>query len=126
MKKIIAMLVLGILLFGCASYNAPPAPAQNETPAAANQNASALPSGASEGQVHIKDFAFNPADVTIMAGGMVTWVNDDSVPHIVRFPDFESGTLANGESFRHVFPAPGEYAYTCGIHPSMHGKVIVK
>ncbi len=119
MKKIIVLLVLGILLLGCAQ----------QAPPSGVPNASAPPTGtpgATTATVHIKDLAFNPADVTVSRGGTVTWVNDDSVPHIVRFPDFQSATLANGDSFEHTFSAPGEFSYICGIHPSMQGKVTVK
>ncbi len=119
MKKIIVMLVLGILLLGCAQ--------QTQAPPSATPNAGPLPSGGSEEPVvHMKDFAFNPADVTVRRGGIVTWVNDDSVPHIVKFPDFQSAALATGDSFEHKFDAPGEFSYVCGIHPSMQGKVTVR
>lgn len=120
MKKLMAMLALGILLLGCTSYNAPPA-----TPP--SNNTGPLPSGGSEEPVvHIKDFAFNPAEVIVRRGGIVTWVNDDSVPHLVKFPDFQSAALAPGDSFEHKFDAPGEFSYVCGIHPSMQGKVTVR
>lgn len=133
MKTIIALLVLGILLFGCASYNNAPGTAPGTSNQSAPQpggtpNASGTPSGGSGAAavtVHIKDFAFNPADVTVNKGDTVVWVNDDNVPHIVKFPDFQSGTLATGDSFEHRFDAAGEYAYVCGIHASMQGKVTV-
>jgi plastocyanin len=67
---------------------------------------------------------------------MVTWKNDDSVPHTVTSgivesgtpkPDgkFDSGIIAPGKGFSFVFDAPGEYDYYCLLHPFMTGKVAV-
>lgn len=40
-------------------------------------------------------------------------------------PTFASGDLAQGESWSHVFPEPGTYAYICGPHPWMEGAIQV-
>jgi plastocyanin len=117
MKEVIVLLVLGILLAGCAqqSANAPSPNISNQTLVSA-----------ANATVHIKGFAFNPAEITINKGDTVLWVNDDGAPHLVKFADFQSGTLSTGDSYGHTFSAAGEYAYSCGIHPSMKGKVTVK
>jgi len=118
MKKILVLLALGILLLGCAS-NAPPAqPAANQTPPGGTGPATVT--------VHIKNFAFSPAEITVNRGDTVQWVNDDGVQHLVKFPDFQSDALGTGAAFQHTFSAAGEFPYACGIHPSMQGKVIVK
>jgi len=78
--------------------------------------------------VSIKNLAFNPNALTVSNETTVTWINDDSVSHTVLSATglFSSGTLTKGQSFSHTFTAPGTYNYTCGIHPSMRGTIIVQ
>lgn len=80
--------------------------------------------------VSIKDFAFDPTQVTVKRGTMVTWKNEDGVPHTVTGePDgvmIDSGSIAPGDEFAYTFEAPGEYLYHCSIHPDMKGKVVVE
>lgn len=77
-------------------------------------------------------YRFAPTVIRVPAGTPVTWSNADDFTHTVRF-DGEGGGMgrethkaAPGESFTITFDDPGEYAYTCSLHPhQMHGKVIV-
>jgi plastocyanin len=82
---------------------------------------------AGAGAVTIKDFAFDPGDVTVAKGTTVTWKNDDSATHRIKSGDgsFDSEDLKNGDSFEHTFDTAGTFDYICGIHPSMKGKVTV-
>jgi plastocyanin len=77
---------------------------------------------------------YEPNNVENTVGSMVTWVNDDTVPHTVTSgtvensrpkPDgsFDSGIINPGNSFPFVFDKAGEYPYYCMIHPWMTGKV---
>jgi plastocyanin len=77
--------------------------------------------------VEIKDFAFNPATVTVSAGTTVTWTNQDLAPHTATAEDgsFDTGRLNQGESGSVTFDQPGTYAYVCTFHPSMKGTVVV-
>ena len=77
--------------------------------------------------VHIKNFAFSPAAVTVKAGSTVVWTNDDSIQHDVTFDGggIASSTLNQNDTFSHTFPTAGTYHYICSIHPFMHGTVIV-
>jgi plastocyanin len=79
------------------------------------------------GAVEIKDFAFNPGDVTVKAGTEVTWTNNDSTTHRIKSDNgaFNSDDLGNGATFKHTFATAGTFAYICGIHPSMKGTVTV-
>lgn len=79
-------------------------------------------------QVTIAGFAFRPAQIVIQAGQSVTWTNRDAVAHTVtgQKGDWDSGNLATGASFSHLFRQPGTYEYTCAIHPNMTGVVIVR
>ena len=91
-------------------------------------NASA-PSGDAvrSAKVEIEDFAYRPDPVTIEAGGKVIWLNRDSTPHTATAEDgsFDTGTLEEGKLKSETFKEPGTYAYSCQIHPSMHGTVEV-
>lgn len=96
----------------------PPTPTAASTPSPT----STAPSSAS---VAISGFSFQPGEVTIAKGGSVTWTNDDSTAHTVRFAGSESDALGKGGTYSKSFDSPGTYDYSCGIHPGMIGKVTV-
>mgnify|MGYP000872396226 CR=1 FL=1 len=77
--------------------------------------------------VTIGNFAFSPAEITIPAGTTLTFRNDDDMVHSVVAEDgsFRSTGLDTGDTFTFTFSKPGDYAYVCGLHPFMHGKVKV-
>jgi plastocyanin len=78
-------------------------------------------------EVSIVSRAYQPATLTITAGQTVTWTNHALTPHTVTAVagQFDSGRIDPGESFTVTFATPGTFAYTCTIHPSMHGSVVV-
>ncbi len=80
---------------------------------------------ASTAQVQIKDYKFQPAQITIQSGGTVTWTNQDTMLHDVKFKDSGSPDMKKGEQYSKTFDKPGTYDYICEIHPGMKGKVIV-
>jgi plastocyanin len=85
--------------------------------------------GSSQNKVNIQNYAFNPSTLTIKAGENVTWTNNDNyVDHQVKSDTglFESAPLATGQSYTYMFASSGTYNYSCAIHPSMHGKIIVQ
>ncbi len=82
--------------------------------------------GQTPAQVTIKNFAFEPGTVTIARGSTVTWANQDTTTHTVKFGDEESKPLGKGQTYSKTFDTPGTFDYACGLHPSMKGKVIVK
>jgi len=71
--------------------------------------------------------AYQPSEVTVLAGQTVLWRNSGLGPHTVTAADsqFNSGTLQAGATFSYTFSTPGVYAYECLVHPTMHGKVVV-
>ncbi|GAC1540104.1 MAG: hypothetical protein NVS2B17_16030 [Candidatus Velthaea sp.] len=93
---------------------------------------SAAPSPAAEVSappvVHIVNFAFAPAKLTIDAGQEVTFVNDDTEPHTVSAKDksFDSEGLDLHQTWKHRFAATGSFAYFCELHPYMKGRVVVR
>lgn len=120
------------------------APAQG-----AGQNQSSSSSGSSGGGATVSSVSivsgasvptnsifFDPEEITSSVGSMVTWTNNDNVPHTVTSgvvendvpkPDqvFDSSILNAGKTFSFVFDKAGEYDYYCMLHPYMTGKVVV-
>ena len=96
------------------------------SPAAAGNVANASAAVATDA-VHIKNFAFSPATITVKAGSTVVWTNDDGIQHDVTFDGggIVSTALNHNDTFSHTFLAAGTYHYICSIHPFMHGTVIV-
>src|SRR5688572_19229351 len=78
--------------------------------------------------VTIANFAFSPPMLTVTSGDTVTWTSEDSTVHTATSATgaFDSGDLAQGESFSFTFTTPGTYAYICSPHPDMTGQIVVQ
>ena len=77
--------------------------------------------------VHIDNFVFQPAELTVKVGQTVTWTNRDDIPHtVVCAGKFRSKTMDTDGSFEFTFTAAGEYKYFCSLHPHMTGIVKVE
>src|SRR5665647_1868721 len=62
----------------------------------------------------IKNFAFNPANITVKVGSTVRWVNQDSVPHRLMFTDgIYSQVLAGMDTWSRKIDLAGTYDYVC-------------
>ncbi len=77
----------------------------------------------------IKNYAFVPGTLTVKAGSMVTFYNDDVVAHNIA-DDFPGGWIsanmqAGSGSQAIPFTVPGEFNFHCAIHPNMKGKIVV-
>jgi plastocyanin len=92
-----------------------------------NIGAPAAPAAA-PAKVTIDNFSFAPAELTVVVGQPVTWVNRDDVPHTIVATNrgFSSPALDTDQTYAHAFTSPGTYAYFCGIHPHMTGRITVK
>lgn len=79
--------------------------------------------------VNIKNQIFNPTTLSIKTGTKVTWINNDNTTHSVKsdFSNlFDSKIIPPGESFSFTFDKEVSINYSCGIHPTMKGIIIVK
>ena len=78
--------------------------------------------------VHIRNFAFVPATLTVSAGTAVRFVNDDAEAHTVTATgrSFNSEGIDGGASWTYRFTAPGRFDYFCALHPYMRATVIVR
>lgn len=148
LPAIVIGLVAAAALAGCGSirnaYGSPPSSSGANAGAPMKSMAPSASSGAvapaTGTTVAIQNFAFAPQTLTIKAGTKVTWTNSDSTPHTVTSTDngstsasptgvFDSGQLAQGQSFSFTFAKAGTYYYECTIHAamaSMHARVVVK
>lgn len=87
-------------------------------------------SGPSSVAVEIRNFAFNPQNITVATDTNVTWRNNDSMAHTVISLEgapaaFDSGPINPGQTFTFRLTVPGTYPYYCMIHPFMRGNVTV-
>lgn len=82
-------------------------------------------------QVEVVDSSFQPAEVSVEAGGTVTWTQSGSLPHSVTADDgsFDShpqcgaggDCMGTGDTFAQTFTAPGEHPYYCRLHGAPGG-----
>jgi plastocyanin len=77
--------------------------------------------------VVIKDVKYQNPDVTIKAGGQVTFDNQDTQPHTATGDDrsFDSGDIAAGAKKSITIAKAGSYKYHCSFHPFMTGTITV-
>jgi plastocyanin len=130
MKKtlIIGLLVIAVLLIsGCVSTTPTPTPQPTATPTStvtATTNATMR----NIVSVDIINFRFVPANVTVTRGTIVTWTNDDTVPHTVKSVTnvFDPGNIDRGKTYNYTFNQAGSFEYNCSIHATMpHGIITV-
>ena len=100
--------------------------ASSKDEAGSSRKALAPPVAISVSQVSIQSLQFAPATLEVKTGDVIEWKNDDLVPHTATSPEFDSGTIAVGKTWRHTFTQAGNFPYICTFHPQMKGVVIVK
>lgn len=76
----------------------------------------------------MKNMAFIPRRIEIVAGTTVAWKNDDPLDHTVVAVDrsFDSGLIRSGATWHRTFSRPGTYEITCTPHPFMKVTVVVR
>jgi len=118
-KNVIVAIVVVIIVIGGIYYFM-----QQYSAAPVNQNNNNVVKTGNT--VDIRNFAFNPATLTVKVGTTVTWINNDSVTHAIKSDTFNSGNLAKGQTDQYTFNNRGTFDYSCRIHPSMKGQIIVQ
>ena len=75
---------------------------------------------------------FSLRDAEVKVGETVVCTNVDGVSHTITSgsqgqaePRFDSGLVGPGQSTALTFQEPGEYSYTCLLHPFMNAKIVV-
>jgi plastocyanin len=71
--------------------------------------------------------AYTPADVTVVVGTLVIFLNQDGQPHSATAPGaFDSGVIApNGGRWVWVASVAGTFPYHSSIQPTMAGQITV-
>lgn len=76
--------------------------------------------------IPLLDWTFSPGNVTIVAGGTVTWTTEGALDHTVSSETGAfDGNLSRGRPYSRTFDTPGVFAYFCEPHPWMTGAVTV-
>jgi plastocyanin len=83
---------------------------------------------ADDSKITIDNFTFSPAKLTVAKGTEVTWANQDDIPHTIVLTTIgvRSKAIDTDKTFTYQFDKAGTFAYVCGLHPQMHGQVVVK
>jgi plastocyanin len=112
-----ALALLSALCLGCAVIALGP-----------QAEAQVGPCQAGDTLIDIAGFAFAPAASTVAVGTTVCWTNKDPVLHTATStaPEFDSGSLAQNQSYRHTFTSAGTFPYRC-TRPGhdMTGQIVV-
>ena len=77
--------------------------------------------------VLMEGLKFQPGNLQVPAGAVVTWENGDSVPHDAKAEDdsWETEQLGEGETDSLTFAETGAWDYICTIHPGMKARITV-
>lgn len=78
--------------------------------------------------VLISGFAFGPGAIKVAAGQAITWTNVDDTPHQVTITGpkgVRSDVMLKGQAATLKFDEAGNFAYICGLHPTMKGTIEV-
>jgi len=75
--------------------------------------------------VELAGACFTPSVLRVGPGTTIEFVNHDQMVHVVAGIGWGSADLAPGDRTSHRFDQPGTYAYSCYLHPTMNGAVVV-
>jgi plastocyanin/uncharacterized membrane protein len=113
------LLVTSCLLWGMSPWVTGASASQNQ-----ESSASASQSGAVE--VVIKNFRFQPAQISVHPGETVEFKNEDIFAHTATADDgsFDSGLIQPGSSWKLTVAKAGTIAYHCTPHPNMKATLV--
>ena len=78
--------------------------------------------------IEIRGMQFHPPVLTVARGDTVVWINRDIVPHTATSTGknkWDTGQLAQGATGRYVPRRAGKVRYSCTLHPTMKGLLII-
>lgn len=123
LRGLLAAVVIAVVAWlVAAAANNPAAPAKITPPPVA--------------KVLITEDGFQPASLSVKAGTVVIWDNQDTKPHRVAANPYGSHTtlpsldsksnIATNGSYRYKFTQKGTFNYHDELNPQVNGTVIVK
>jgi plastocyanin len=89
-----------------------------------NEPAAQAPASGGD-KVAVADNTFTPASIEVAVGDTVTFENEGQIAHTVTGDDFDSGSLAPGDTFTFKASEKGSFSYVCTFHPGMQGTIEV-
>lgn len=125
-NKILIGIVLAIVVIGGLFYITKKQYQPGQQPAMQQSTSQQPQTVVDKNTITIQNFAFNPGTLTVKQGTKVTWTNQDSATHKIKSDTFNSGDLNQGDKFEFTFKNKGSFDYSCSIHPSMTGKIVVE
>jgi plastocyanin len=90
--------------------------------------ASTAPQASGGTTVTVGDNSFTPANLKVAVGDTVTFENDGAIAHTATAAegaDFDSGSIAPGDTFTFTASKAGTVSYVCTFHPGMQGTIEV-
>lgn len=123
----LATLAIAIILAACSGSGGSTTP----TTGPGSTTAASAPCADSTGTTVVQAGVANNTwsqPVNAKVGDVITWSNDDGVPHRVALDDGScqmSGNIAGGGSRSLVFTKAGTYPFHCSVHSSMKGTITI-
>ncbi|HSG30857.1 MAG TPA: cupredoxin family copper-binding protein [Thermodesulfobacteriota bacterium] len=77
--------------------------------------------------VEIRNLEFIPAELQVLPGDTVEWVNKDFIPHTATANDesWDSGLLNKDDSWKLTVTSDTQTNYFCRFHPNMKGQFVL-
>ncbi len=120
--------VAAVVTVACGAVAVAAAVASDDDGGRAAGNSGQPPASGTAEQVTIRDFAFDPPELSVAVGTTVTWTNEDDTTHTVTATGggpIASPDLDQGDTYSVTFDQTGTYPYICSIHTFMTGTVTV-
>lgn len=86
------------------------------------------PTKANVHTITIEAMQFSPKTIEVNVGDTVIWKNNDLVTHTATADNkaFISGDIPVHRSWKFVARKKGTFPYSCTLHPTMKGVLVVK
>jgi plastocyanin len=122
----------GGVIAGCGDDKKSDSATSSSTAVPARTGATPATGGTPSGEtvtVSMKQIKFIPEKVTAEVGQKILWTNNDGqIPHTVtatKGATFDSGNVAEGETFDFTPTKAGAIDYVCTIHSGQTGQISV-
>ena len=79
-------------------------------------------------EIAIKNFTFQPPQLSVARGDTVVFTNTDFVPHTATARDstWDSKSIDGSKTWQFVANAAGTHEYICVFHPTMRATIVVR
>jgi plastocyanin len=125
-----ALMTLALAACGGGGASSAPSTAASPPPAASASAAGAIceeTTDPGDVAVNVKDFAFEPTEISAKVGQVIAFTNTGAAPHTATLDDdgCATGNISAGAADGLTFSAAGSYPFHCAIHTAMKGTITV-